>query len=70
MTVGGVVAVAPFAVVPVSVAWVGISVTLRVVGVLRALYVLGNLIDPVARHGQIKVDRRRCLERGKMMPGD
>ena len=62
-------AVAPFAVVPVGVAWVGIAGTLRVVGVLRVVDVLGNLIDYVVCHGRMKMDSKWCLETGKMIPG-
>ncbi len=41
-----------FAVVLVSVTWVGIAVTLRVAGVVRMPDVFGDLLDPVVRRGQ------------------
>ena len=56
-TVGGthdsVIVVAVFAVVLVSVIWVGIAVALRVVGVVCVLDVLVDLIGPAIRRRQI-----------------
>ena len=63
------IAVAAFAVVLVSATWVGIPVTLRVAGVVRVPDVRGDLLESVVRRGQITVDSRRCLERGRMTAG-
>ena len=47
-----VIVVSAFAVVLVSVTWVGIAVALRVAGGVHVLDVLGGLLGPVVRHGQ------------------
>ena len=61
-TPDGDIVVAAFAIVLVSVTWVGVTVALRVSGVVHVLDVLSEWLGPVACHGQIIMDRGWCLE--------
>ena len=53
MTPDGVIVAAVLAVVLVSMSSVGITTALRVAGVMDVLDVLGDLLGPVTRRGQI-----------------
>jgi hypothetical protein len=52
-TPNGVIVAMVFAMVLVGVTGVGIAVALRVAGAVRPLDVLGDLIGPIIRHGEI-----------------
>ena len=52
-TPDGVIVVPAFAVVLVSVIWVGIVVAPRVAGVVHGLDVLGDLLGPIVRRNNI-----------------
>jgi len=60
-----VIVVAAFAMVLVSVTWVGDAVALRVVGVVHVLDVLGEQLGPVVHREQMILDNGWCLEREK-----
>ena len=61
-TPNGIIVVAAFAMVLVSVTWVGVAVALRVAGVVHVPDALGEWLGPVVCRGQIIMDRGWCLE--------